>query len=275
MTITQRRFSVSTWSLKRQLGLPAFYGVDNNDDIPTETHGTGKLSLLELPGHLANFGITTLEICHFHLPSLDQGYLSELRTELQKANVELFSLLIDSGDITYPVHAERDLAWIENWLTVASQLGSRCARVIAGRAIPTEESLERCTQGMQRLASKAEGLGLRLMTENWGGLLSTPAAIHTLFDRLDGRIGLCLDFGNWQGPTKYSDLRSIAPYAESCHAKAHFTKTNVLDRADFTACLDITRATNFIGPYTLIYDSADPDEWAGLAQEKAIVQEYL
>src|SRR5947209_5352735 len=96
------RLSVSTWSLNRTLGQPQFYGVDNQHNIPVDTHNKGVLSLLELPAHIARFGISTLEICHFHLPSLDKGYLAELRGALAAAHVELFSLLIDDGDITHP-----------------------------------------------------------------------------------------------------------------------------------------------------------------------------
>src|SRR6266567_9478904 len=106
---TARRFSVSTWSLHRTLGRPAMYGVEAGFHIPTATHGGGALSLLELPARLTAFGIRTLELCYFHLPSLDPGYLAELHAALQAAQVELFSLLIDDGDITHATYAERDL----------------------------------------------------------------------------------------------------------------------------------------------------------------------
>src|SRR5579859_7169213 len=78
-----RRLSVSTWSLHRTLGRPDIYGVEVGFHIPTATHGKGALLLLELPARLATFGIHTLELCHFHLPSLDPGYLAELHSELR------------------------------------------------------------------------------------------------------------------------------------------------------------------------------------------------
>lgn len=257
------------------LGRPEFYGVDSGFTIPTATHGKGALSLLELPSHLAAFGISTLEICHFHLPSLDNTYLTELRSALEAAHVELFSLLIDDGDITHPTHGERDLAWIRQWLAVASKLGAKRARVIAGKTVPSETTIETSVQRLDGLIEQAESLGLRLMTENWFGLLSRPASIQTLFERLDGKIGLCFDFGNWQGPNKYADLQAIVQYAESCHAKAHFDDANEMDREDFRRCLDLTRAVGFSGPYTQIYDGPGDDEWAGLAQESDIIRPYL
>jgi sugar phosphate isomerase/epimerase len=269
------RLSVSTWCLHRTLGRPDMYGVEAGFHIPTATHGRGTLSLLELPARLATFGIRTLELCHFHLPSLDPGYLAELQAELQAAQVELFSLLIDDGDIIHPTHAERDLAWIRRWIEIADTLGAKHMRVIAGKSAPTQEDLTKSAQELKRLAILVEEAGMRLMTENWFGVLSTPAAVHELFEQLEDQVGLCLDFGNWNGPGKYRDLREIATYAESCHAKAHFSGPDELDVADYTQCLEITAAANFAGPYTLIYSGPDDDEWAGLAREMQIVQPYL
>lgn len=271
----QPRLSVSSWSLHRSIGDPAIYGAENGHDIPTMTHGKGTLSLLELPAHLAAFGLHTMEICHFHLPTLDKGYLTELRGTLQAANVELFSLLVDEGDITHPKNAARDLAWISSWIDIASSLGAKRMRIIAGKSSPSEEVLEVSIRGFQYLLPHAEASGLRLMTENWYGLLSSPTLVHTFFQRMEGQIGFCFDFGNWSGPTKYGDLQSIAPYAESCHAKANFISPDEMDENDYTRCLDIARSAGFSGPYTLIYDGPSSNEWAGLERERQLVQSYL
>ena len=271
----QPRLSVSSWSLHRSIGDPSIYGAENGHDIPTMTHGKGMLSLIELPSHLAAFGLHTMEICHFHLPTLDKGYLTELRGALQAANVELFSLLVDEGDITHPKNAARDLAWISSWVDIASSLGAKRMRIIAGKSSPSEEALEVSVRGFQSLLPHAEASGLRLMTENWYGLLSSPIWVHTFFQRMGGQVGFCFDFGNWSGPTKYVDLQSIALYAESCHAKAHFISPDEMDENDYTRCLDITRSAGFSGPYTLIYDGPGSNEWAGLERERQLVQSYL
>lgn len=267
------RLSVSTWSLHRTLGDPAAYGV--GQDIPVNTHNRGVYSLLELPERIAAAGIHTMEICHFHLPTLDTGYLSELSAALKAAHVELFSLLVDDGDVTHPRDGERDRIWISQWLNVARMLGAQRMRVAAGKSMPTPEALERSYQALRRLASEAKEQGIRLMTENWFTLLSTPEAVLTLFERLEGEVGLCFDFGNWKGDEKYAALAKIAHLAESCHAKASFTSPYIVDEADYIRCLDITRQANFAGPYTLIYDGPDDNEWEGLAREIPLVQPYL
>ncbi|GCF07307.1 sugar phosphate isomerase/epimerase family protein [Dictyobacter arantiisoli] len=270
---TLPRVSVSTWSLKRTIGSPPIYAV--GEDIPQAAHGNGELTLLELPAKLAAFGIHTVEIVYFHLPTLERSYLLKLRQALDTAGVELFSLLIDNGDITHPQYAERDLAWISSFIEVAGVLGAKNARVIAGKSAPSEENLALSVRNMQRLLKVARENNVHLMTENWFALLSTPSAVSYVLDNLAGKVGLCFDFGNWSGATKYADLQAIAPYAQSCHTKAHFSDQGEIDREDYVRCLDITRAANFSGPYTLIYDGPNNDEWEGLTTELAIVKPYL
>lgn len=268
---TPRRLSISTWSLHHALGSPPFFGIETKVIPPRANDG---ISLLELPARLADFGIRTMEVCHFHLPSRESDYLRQLRAALEKAEIELWSLLLDDGDISHPQHGARDTEYLRGWLDVAQSLGARCARVSGGHAPTCEESLQRSASHFRVLADDAERKGLRLMTENWHETLSTPQAVHSVLESLDGAVGLCLDFGNWDSATKYDDLRSIAPLAESCHAKAHFFDDGKIDETDYRRYFEITRETDFSGPYTLIYSSPG-DEWRGLQIESEVARDYL
>lgn len=270
-----RRLSTSTWSLHRTIGMTY---PDIPGSIPqqaTPTYGQGSQSLLDIPARLAQEGIHTLEICHFHLPRHDLVFLDHLRAALDAANVELFSLLIDDGDISDPVNAERDLAWISEWISIAGRLGARCARVIAGKSEPNEAALDKSVAGLTQLAAHAESHKVRLMTENWFSLLSTPDYVRRLLRQMDKRVGLCADFGNWSGENKYEELAQIFHFAESCHAKCSFTSPMHPNRDDYIRCLELTRAAEFAGPYTLIYDGPDDDEWNGIAVEAEMVKPYL
>lgn len=267
------RLSVSTWSLHRTLGSPPAY--EPQDEPVDFGPAAGVLPLLALPARLAEFGIHTLEICHFHLPSREPSYLGQLRHALNASGTQLFSLLIDGGDISNPDTAARDLAWTESWLDVAEELGACNARVSAGKSSLTPENLARSRAGFERLAGYVDGGSVRLMTENWHSLLSNAAAVNELLDALDGRVGLCADFGNWSGPDKYDELAAILPRAASCHAKCSFISQTDLDRDDFERCLALSRAASFTGPYTLIYDGPGEDEWLGLDLERDVVRPYL
>ena len=271
MAEPENRIAVSTWSLHRLLGTT--YPHDLSTDLISDgedTYGEGEESLLGLPSVLANHGYHRLEIVSFHLRSRDPIYLGELRDQLQKAGVALQTLLIDAGDMTDPVHGARDTRWIAGWLDVARELGAENARIIAGKQALSPETMARSVAGFQQLLAANAGSPLRLVTENWFDLLSTPAAVHELLDRLEGQVGLLADFGNWKGPDKYTGLASIFPRAELCHAKADFSN-GALDEADYGQCVGIAEEAGYTGPYTLIFDADHPSEWHGLAQERDFI----
>lgn len=268
------RLAVSTWSLHRTLGRLTPYGPEANGTAPQRTATPGALSLLELPARLAAFGIRKVEICHFHLPSREPAYLRQLRNALESAEVTLWQLLIDAGDITHPTQADAEMAWIEGWLDIAGVLGATRARVSGGKATANRQTLAASHAGLTRLADYAQKRGVRLMTENWQNLLTKPEYVLTVLDGLD-HIGLLADFGNWGGPTKYADLAQILPRAETTHAKAYFTAPGVMDQADYVRCFELCQAINFAGPHSLIYDGPDNDEWAGLQLERAVAATYL
>ena len=269
--INADRIAVSTWSLHRLLGTTYPHDLTTSDVGPMqETYGEGEESLLGLPSVLANHGYHRLEIVSFHLRSRDPIYLGELRDQLRIANVRLQTLLIDAGDISHPEHGARDQAWIAGWIEVANELGADHARIIAGKQKPTRDALDRSVKALNALAQSNAGSPVRLVTENWFDLLAEPAHVHYLLDKLEGRIGLLGDFGNWGGPNKYADLKSIFGRAELCHAKASFIDGD-LDEADYGACVTLAEEAGYTGPYTLIFDSEIPGEWHGLATERDFI----
>src|SRR5690606_16178877 len=264
----------STWSLHRVLGPVYWDSPAKPHREPEYPYGPGNITLLELPARLAQSGIHTLEICHFHLPSREISYINELRAALKDAGVELFSLLIDDGDITHPEFQARDMKWISGWIEIAGALGAKATRVIAGKTVDSG-ALDRSKAALAQLATVAENHGVRLMTENWFSLLGKPEQICELLGSLDGRVGLCVDFGNWKGLSKYDDLQQIFPLAESCHAKCSFSGQSEPDTEDYLHCLDLSRAAGFSGPYTLIHDGRNDDCCAGIKIERQLVLHYL
>jgi sugar phosphate isomerase/epimerase len=271
MSVSADRIAVSTWSLHRLLGPIYPHDLTTNEIGPMhERYGEGETSLLGLPSILANHGYHRLEIVSFHLRSRDPVYLGELRDQLRVTNVRLQTLLIDAGDISHPEHGGRDARWIAGWIEVANELGADHARIIAGKQKPTPETLQRSAKALGMLADMNAGSPVRLVTENWFDLLASPEQVHWLLDQLDGRVGLLADFGNWHGPDKYEHLQSIFARAQLCHAKARFIDGD-LDEADYGQCIAAAEAADYRGPYTLIYDNDQPNEWTGLAMERDFV----
>ncbi|MBW9117926.1 TIM barrel protein [Rhizobium cauense] len=268
------RFAVSTWSLHRLLGAVYPYSPDPGMNVARkEPYGAGRASLIDVAGQLAKRGIGRLEVCSFHLPSLDHGYLVEMREALETSGVLLQTLLVEDGDPSHPQEAERDIRWIAGWIEIAAALGARNMRVIAGKQAPTKENLERCAHHLAWLAAQAEGSGVRIVIENWFDLLPSPKETNWLLDALEGQVGLNGDLGNWAAPEKYAGLADIMRRAELCHAKAEYNDAG-LDAADYRKTVEACRKAGYSGPYTLIYDSPFfADEWDGILLQKAFIEE--
>lgn len=257
--------AVSSWSLHRTLG--SFVGPDTLRSTRIPTGGPAGLDLLDLPAELAGRGFDTLQLCHFHLPSTDAGYLDDLRGALADASVRLDALLIDDGDLTSNGDQAEQEAWVSDWIGVAEQLGADRARVIAGRTAPTPETIRTAAAALRRLAERHS---VRIVTENWHELLVDAASVTALFARTGDEVGLLIDLGNWTGTDKYDELAAVAVYAETCHAKCHGDPPE-LDEADYQRSLQVLRDADYSGPLALVYDGADADEWRWLGRERSIV----
>jgi len=270
------RFAVSTWSLHRLLGPTYPYSPDPAKSAARqEPYGAGGASLIELPKQLAERGIYRLELCSFHLPSLDPAYLAEFRAAMKASGVLFQTLLVEDGDPSHPETGERDIRWIAGWIEIAKALGAENMRVIAGKQKPSQDSLQRALTNLTWLAAQAEGSGIRVVVENWFDLLPAPEQMNWLLNSLEGKIGLNGDLGNWSAPAKYAGLADIMGRAELCHAKADYNASG-LDADDYGKCLEACRAAGYAGPFTLIYDSPFfADEWDGILLQKAFIEDFL
>jgi len=274
---TSPMIAVSSWSVHRALGI--FHPNAPGNDVAgkvEEKWGAPTLFLMDLPQAVAERGIHHLQLCHFHLESRDPAYLAEIRAAFSDAGVTLSTLLIDDGDITHPTTRDRDRDWIGKWIDAAAELGAGSARVIAGKQLPSPETLAYSVEGLRALARRGTEQGVRVTTENWLALLASPKEVHHVLDRLDGEVGFMADFGNWKtsGASKYEDLASILARSEDTHAKARFPG-DAIDAEDFGLCLEAAERVGYTGPYTLIYEDKGGDEWAAVEIERDFVRRYF
>ncbi|MBX2999101.1 MAG: sugar phosphate isomerase/epimerase [Caldilineaceae bacterium] len=256
------RISTSSWSLHRALGRPPLFGPG---EAPQGPSAAAEISLLELPLRLATIGINTLEIVHFHFPSTDGAYLDALRAAVKDAGVELFSVLIDAGDITHADAAQREeaLTWIRSWIDVAERVGASHARVVAGYT-PVERDggylrhhpiIQQSANNLLTLTDHADPLGVRVITENFRETGSRADQLLAILELCEGRVGLCADFGNAKGADKYDELAALFPHADSAHVKAEYDAAGNVDHTELARSLGLLRATSFNGPMSLIFDS--------------------
>ena len=252
-----RRLAISTWSLDGLLQSGA--------------------SLLDIPAQMAERGIRALDLCHFHLPTTEPGYLDAFREALRAAEVELYRLLIDTGDIAAPDPSQRaaDIQTIESWIDSAAALGASGVRISAGRQSPTPEVVEQSARQLLAFAKRAASHGLRTHTENWQATAQQPASLLTILDQCEDQVELCADTGNAEATTdKYATLTQLLPRASSIHFKARYAPDGSIVADDLQRCFELIEQAQFDGVITLIYESKQ-HEWTGVEQLRDTLQPLL
>ena len=239
---------------------------------------TAGFPLLDLPAAAQDNGIGVLELCHFHLPTTEPGYLDTLRTNLSKSGTKLFSLLIDTGDVASPDldALGESLGAVRHYIRVAARLGAERVRVSAGLQPPKPETLAQSAAQLGELMTYAAAHGLGLSTENWQRTAHEPEDVRTILGAAPAGLGLCVDTGNAEGTAdKYRTLAQLLPHATSVHFKARMTVgaiTGTIDQDDVRRCLELMNTAAFHGPVSLIYDGKR-DEWAGIAASRTALVE--
>lgn len=268
-----RRLSISSWTLHRLLGRPWF--VESSGSVSNRESGVGSLSILDIPGEIAARGIETLELCHFHFPSVDKPFLDEMCSAAKTAGVELFSVLIDEGDVAQEDEAGRrdEVDFAKGWVERAARLGATHARVIAGDCEATPGAVFRSVESLSQLAAFGASLGVKVLTENFKKLGARPDTLGAILDGCDGRVGLCADFGNFPVETRRGDLESVAGRADSLHAKADYPDGS-MDGEAFGALMGVVHDAGFDGPISLIYQDGD-DTWDRVDEMKQAVTRFL
>ena len=85
------RAGLSSFSLHQPdaMGDP-WYELDaSGRRVSGSCQGTPTLDLLDFPAEVASHGINCVDLCIQHIPSIEPGYLTELRAAFKSANVEL------------------------------------------------------------------------------------------------------------------------------------------------------------------------------------------
>lgn len=273
-----RYLSLTTWSLNRLLG-PLYWNEwdEENQEITTKIEEMPAIyTLEELPKLLKQEGFDALEVIHPHFSSTDLSYLQRVRAAFETASIQLFSILVDYGDLSHkdPVRRSADKGFIKKWIDIAAEVGATCIRVIGGEAHPDDkESVKRVSSELTELAAYGERKGIGVLTENFKSLTSTSE--NCLFLQHHSEIkGLITDFGNFSGVGKKNDIRLTVPYSKSIHVKALRNRDGTINKPELMENLELVRQARYAGPLTIVYDGPD-DMWAGINEVKRVVKEFL
>lgn len=221
------------------------------------------IPLLDLPAFVAKDGITTLELCHFHLPTIHPDYLSQLKTAIDSAGLTLENILIDRGNLSDPDDEawEAEIELDKMWFRITAELGGNGCRVDCGTEPPTPAAKARSAEALQQLADYAASLGLTLTTENFKATSVHPEHLLDIIKMVDRPIKLCVDFGNAANSgDKFGTMQKLLPLGTSLHCKGEYLPNGSLDRTDLEQSLKLVKSARFSGFASLIVDETE-NEW--------------
>ncbi len=236
-------------------------------------------SLLELPAEIAAHGYDCYDLTMLHLPSVERGYLAEVRAAFEDSNVEIFQLLIDTGEVGSPDPQESS-AGIEHtkfWIEVAAELGASGVRYVPGDSQPTPETMRSTAAAFRELFDFAVGHGLKAATENYRIFTNEADSLLQLVELSERDYGWIADTGNPKGPNKYENLEKLLGGATSMHAWALPNEDGTPDKEEFRRCLTMVRDSGFDGPimlhgaYAMDNFAWAPDLWTGVEEMHAEV----
>ncbi len=256
------QLAISSWTVHGALGQVWYEPDANGVMINKSDEHPATLTLLDLPAHMANDGISVLEVCNFHLPSIDDAYLTQFKSALDDAGVTLANLLVDTGNLS-SLDDEKwraDIEMTKRWQDIASKLGAKGTRIDCGTETPTLETRQRSAEALRELVEYGNSIGIDTTTENWRATSVEPDDLFDIIEHIDRPIKLCVDFGNAEKTAdKYGTIERLMPHADSIHCKGHFDGMT-LDVDEFHQSLDIIKKHDFSGHISLIDDGTE-NEW--------------
>ena len=243
-------------------------------EVETPSH-----TLLELPAEMSAQGYDCYDLTILHLPSIERSYLAEVRTAFAESGVEIFQLLVDTGEVGSPDPQESSagVAHTKFWIEVAAELGASGVRYVPGDSESTPETIRATAAAFRELYDFAVGHGLKPATENYRIFTNEAENLLQLVELSEREYGWIADTGNPKGPEKYDNLAKLLPGATSMHAWALPTEDGRPDNEEFRRCLTMARDSGFDGPimlhgtYALDNFGWAPDLWSGVEEMRTDV----
>ena len=236
------------------LGDPWFELDEGGKSVSGSFKATPKLNLLDFPAKVAAHGIHCVDLCIQHIPNIEPGYLAELRSAFESANVELYQLLVDIGEIASSDAEERaaSIKLTRRWMEIAAELGSSGIRYVPGESAPNPENIRASGEAFRELYDYGVACGLEPATENYKFFNNEAEDLLQVLDIAERDYGVVADFGNANGPNKFDILEKLMPRATAVHHWVKVDEDGTLDLEDAKRCLNMARDNNFDGPFMLL-----------------------
>lgn len=230
------------------------------------------------------FGIDAVEYVNqfFKDKARDEKYLNEMKKRAADHGVKSQLIMVDGeGQLGAPNENERAKT-VENhkkWLDAAAALGCHSIRVNAASRGSYQDQIRYAADGLAKLTDIAEGLSLRVIVENHGGLSSHGQWLASVMQRVDHpHCGTLPDFGNFKVQDaawydRYTGVEELMPFAHAVSAKSHdFDDAGNETRTNYHRMMKIVLDAGYRGYVGIEYEGRNLDEYAGIHATKRLLE---
>jgi sugar phosphate isomerase/epimerase len=271
MTLNRRNFLLATTALPVWAALTADLLACNSwhfrayfDTPQMHEYRDAKYPLLvqaEFPQFLADhFGIHNVEFLPQHFADTEPATVEKVKAGLKKASSRCCNLMgveIPGGAFNKNPDRNAILKEGERWLGIAQALGSPSITIaLNGKASPDPAVAAANLATTVDLAAKR---GIQVLFHNDDIKTESAEILTAVIGKLGrNRTGTCPDFGNFATRSAnyaLAQLKMLAPYASTiCHAKDGIADGGKFYNDDFSASLQVMRASGFKGLYSLEFE---------------------
>jgi sugar phosphate isomerase/epimerase len=208
--------------------------------------------------------------------------VEQLARAAERAGVRVVSWVLDT-DLTATGEAlAAQRSYWRQGMETARRLGAEIVRIVTGGpdtlADGREEALlAQARNTLAEITGLAERNGLVVAVENHWGLSTDPTRLAALVRSVEAprdRLGVCLDFGNFQRGRELEGIRLLAPLATHVHAKSYaFGPDGEEERLPYGAILRVLAAAGYRGWFVIEFEGHG-DPIAGVQATRTLIERY-
>lgn len=131
---------------------------------------SGQITIKDWAKEAKKAGLDSIDISALFVKAHTPVYLKEFRNAIAAENMTV-TMLATYPDLCHPdsIERKRQLEYLGNDIAVASYLGAKYVRVLAGQAhpeTPVDKGIKWAVEGLKQASKKAELFGVELVYEN-------------------------------------------------------------------------------------------------------------
>ncbi len=233
------------------------------------------------------FGIEGLEFVNQLWEAPTQGYVQNLRTNMQKSGTTAVLIMVDrEGEMGHSEKASRERAAASHrkWVDIAAELGCHAIRANMysdrqpANAAEAASVLGWCAESFASLCEYARPSAISVLIENHGGLSSDPDALVRLMRQVNlPNFGTLPDFGNFpKGTDRYEAVRKLMPFARGVSYKCYdFGADGEETVLDTGRMMKIVQDAGYRGWVGVEYEGPRLTEFEGIQAAKRRLERLL